>query len=555
MAPWEKISWPRERLHGIYHDWATFFSNKRQITHAFQYVNRMLELQPDDDRALLKRSHLSRKIGMAQSALLDCQRAEEILKERREKYGLPTYLQLADPIYEANKFEDYKVSLHDSKTRYPAAKLAPIKNRIAVVDSNFDDTLSNKVVGAVQDLVTKMISELSKTPIEEGTECDVVSIVEKEEEHLSPLEIARRKRQFKIFNQTYLNKSWVDVAFLKKIRDNPNMLISQCKVSSPFLYSLANEKTKTISAFTKMLHTRCPLYCARQKNSANMELHQKTKQENLYRIQYQTRRNMFKILKSIRHLICMGELDKLTEFVEEVMGNYVAIKTNRIMPWKFEFINEVFNLLGMARVGVYKLPSNLKFVEGKQRLLKLFRLPVDKTAEMPEKGGIQEFIFNRKPEANDPKTTRYKRRVTRLENRMRFAKFSIERCYILYEIAQAHLENNAFDAACSMARNAISEARNCRSHIWYFLCLMVICKSDAILCKVEREREVLTEAFLVAQALRNLDVCVFIDVCLRINAEEWELKKMTAAPEYSFQRKRGKSMSADTSPTNLLKNQ
>lgn len=68
-------------------------------------------------------------------------------------------------------------------------------------------------------------------------------------------------------------------------------------------------------------------------------------------------------------------LQKLTTYVEDVMGNYVTIKTNRIMPWKFEFINEVYNYLGLARINEFKIPADTTLLTGKQRLLTLFKIP------------------------------------------------------------------------------------------------------------------------------------------------------------------------------------
>lgn len=38
---------------------------------------------------------------------------------------------------------------------------------------------------------------------------------------------------------------------------------------------------------------------------------------------------------------------------------------------------------------------------------------------------------------------------------MHFAKYSIEKCYLLYEIAQSHLSQSRFEECCSVARKAI----------------------------------------------------------------------------------------------------
>lgn len=45
------------------------------------------------------------------------------------------------------------------------------------------------------------------------------------------------------------------------------------------------------------------------------------------------------------------------------------------MSWKFEFINEVYNYLGLARINEYKTPGNIKVMSGKNRLLSLFKIP------------------------------------------------------------------------------------------------------------------------------------------------------------------------------------
>lgn len=38
---------------------------------------------------------------------------------------------------------------------------------------------------------------------------------------------------------------------------------------------------------------------------------------------------------------------------------------------------------------------------------------------------------------------------------MRFAEYPLERAYLLHELAQAHLDYNSFDGACSLARKAL----------------------------------------------------------------------------------------------------
>lgn len=100
---------------------------------------------------------------------------------------------------------------------------------------------------------------------------------------------------------------------------------------------------------------------------------------------------------------------KLSEFIEEVMGDYTTIKTHRVMPWKFEFINEVYNYLGLARLNEFKIPNNMSILQGKQRLLTLFRLPAEKTLELQiKKTDRPESVYQASSDLTDPKTEKFK---------------------------------------------------------------------------------------------------------------------------------------------------
>lgn len=91
------------------------------------------------------------------------------------------------------------------------------------------------------------------------------------------------------------------------------------------------------------------------------------------------------------------------------MGDYVTIKTNRVMPWKFEFTNEVYNYLGLARINEYKIPSNMTVLQGKQRLLTLFRLPLSNSLDMKKSKTKRTSALNiTRSATTDPKAEHFK---------------------------------------------------------------------------------------------------------------------------------------------------
>ncbi|KAH8312110.1 hypothetical protein KR044_009439, partial [Drosophila immigrans] len=536
--PWEIFEWSNSQLSSMYTDWGIYFQRRHYIPASMRYLNKALDLNENDTDALRRRARVKRMQARAPDALIDCTNAKAILKSQNPNvFDYKINLEVSDSLYESNQLENSLRTLHLNKKLFSDSKAQAVQNRMTVITENLQDALSDETAPAVHRLINMMNTGVSGSKSRTRTQdCDVLSILETEQEFVSPLEKSRRKRQFKIYNQRYLDNFWKDVSFFKEIRENQNLLIGQFSESSASLKSLTEDSYKIARTFTKMLHTRSPMYCV---NTAKNELNLKYQQDNLFRIQYQTRRNMFKILRTIRNLIRTNKMIKLTNYVDDVMGNYVTIKTNRIMPWKFEFVNEVYNYLGLARLNEFKIPDDMKLLSGKQRLMTLFKIPTELDFNRKKK-----FDSIRRQAAVDPKAEKFNKLSARYEHRMRFAKFSIERSYLYHEYAQAHLDINSFDACCLLARKSIDEAIKGKNYSWAVLSALVACKAHTILGKVEKQQEMLNEAFRLAKKLMSIDLCLFIDICLKVNTEDIDLKKHMTTPEGSIKRRSRRSNSS-----------
>ncbi|XP_046802866.1 uncharacterized protein LOC124418935 [Lucilia cuprina] len=178
-------------------------------------------------------------------------------------------------------------------------------------------------------------------------------------------------------------------------------------------------------------------------------------------------------------------------------------------------------------------------------------MPTDKYKD------VVQFVFGDKstyqePDAPDYVLIAYKKFLARLEKRMIFAKYSIEKCYLLHEIARAHLTQSRFDECCSWARKAAEETKNCNSLLWQFLSIMLIVKAHAVLHKIERGKEALDEAFVVAQRLKSNKLCSFIEICRAINDQEISLKKRTQSVDSMRKRRSRTSLSSRYSQQSKL---
>lgn len=134
------------------------------------------------------------------------------------------------------------------------------------------------------------------------------------------------------------------------------------------------------------------------------------------------------------------------------MGEYYVTKTNRVMCWKFEFINEVYNTLALALSEQYSIPKNFK--PSNTAMLQLLHLPTDKIKD------VVPFVFGDRSTYTgsdyvDTLGQKFRKRVTQLENRIRFAKFAIEKTYLYYLISNIHLSQGRSDECYLNARKAM----------------------------------------------------------------------------------------------------
>ncbi|XP_020816001.1 uncharacterized protein LOC110190038 isoform X1 [Drosophila serrata] len=533
---WMKLDWSPEIEHDIYKDWGSYYCHRRRENLGMYYYDKALSLAPEDWMTFYHRSINKRKNALTESALKDSLEAKRLLK-KLDRDNAPVNLEICNALYEMNKLENSKAELHDNARLFEGNKTKMFDERLILVDANIADACDQSMTHFISEN-EKLIVQLAEARnnfkiderplwkiLKEQGECDVLSIPEIKDVILSPLEIARRSRAFDVFNQMFLDRSWIDVIFLKHIQKNTSLLLDQCKNSRYFLRALTTKKYGEVKKFMKMLQARAPMYHLRFQKFTNKKLMDKFREDHLFRIQYQTRRNMISALRNIQHLRKTKNLTKLSSYVEEVMGDYVVKKTNRTMPWKFEFLNEVYNTLALALVDQYQIPKNFRFFD-KNALLRLLNFPTERTLDLPT------FVFgdrttHQDTESSDPTMLKSRFIISRYEKRMVFAKYPIEKCYLLHQIACTHLKSNRYDECCFNARKAIHEAKNCNSNIWQFLSTLVIVKANAALHKLEQTREALANAQKIAMKLGNKDLVMYLNACLSCNEEEFVTKKQS----------------------------
>lgn len=248
-----------------------------------------------------------------------------------------------------------------------------------------------------------------------------------------------------------------------------------------------------------MLQNRRPLYNRKFNNPTLVELQRK----NLYRNQYQTRRDAFHQLARVNELYREGNLEKLVPYVENIMSNFYSEKSTTVFPRKFEFTNEVYNLLALTYLKQLQIPPHLYSLPLQEQLHRLLDVPLeDRTkAEVYRFGEKSTF---KDPTAPDFTYIKLKRAGDKLEARAEFAHWAIERCYLCHERAKLNLKMMRLDETRSLARKIISdEGEKSKNWVWKFLGSLMLLRANTLLNNVERNAIEVKETIIIAKRLNE----------------------------------------------------
>lgn len=414
--PWEKIGWSDEHLQIIYRECGNNLMRKQKLNVAVHYFEKSLELRDDDPKALYFLSLCQKYVALCEASYNSAIRGLSFVDTNQ-----PLNLQVCNALYDLNHLEHAGLELKSKGRRFTGHKIKAFEEKFTVVESNLMDSLGDSLFAFIQEYkqyfkeIIRMRDKLENPDerprwkiLRANNECDILSVIEEIEPLVHPRERARLSRGYKIFNQKYLNNSAIDVGFLKLLKTNKTLLLPQSRIS-PALKEVANSNYDIVIKFLRMLQARNPLYNVRLNRCPKKEKCVKEKNDNLNRIQYSTRRMMFIILENMKNLRGQGNLHEISRYTEQVMGDYIILKTHRLIPWKFEFINEVYNILGLAYFDQVQIPKFLDtFETSKEKLFALLRLPLP-----DERLTVNQFIFGQKstwvePEAIDYEYIRYK---------------------------------------------------------------------------------------------------------------------------------------------------
>ncbi|BFG01810.1 uncharacterized protein DMAD_01474 [Drosophila madeirensis] len=576
VRPWQRIDWPSCVQSSLFMDWGSYYARRLRNQTALESFGHALAVCKEDQqkqqqsckypspemrgairncqneqgfcssdyKTLYLRSRCQRSIAQSEAALMDATRAKKMMwltQKQKDGHVVGTadiLLEKCDALFDCNEFERALRSLHtESRFFNPVSRMQRRfdvrKRRIMGV---FEDTVGGTLGPFLQqnrsaiDEVLRRRKELAafvprplwKTLLEQQT-CDVQSVLDKKIETLTSLERARRNASKNLYNHQHLGKSAVDVALLQQLRSSEIFLNPLSHGTTPYLRQLSGEQYGIVRKFMKTMHARNPMYNSKKKKCRKTLSGEKTRERYLFHLEYQTRRDCMRMLREVHQLRAEGNVEGLTDYIEHIMSTITDLKTHRTLPWKWEFVNDVYNSLALAHADQCAVPANVDFLDPKYRLV-LYLLQPERTKDMNISFGGPNLYLEIKRE--EERKLRSNQKMEHLEERLRNSRYPIERAYLRFELARVHFKEFRFDKSLVMARSAFNEARSCNSLIWRYNSIFLVCQVHAVLSRFERLKESLGKASQLAKELRSRKLMAYLAICNTVNDNDLNLRRL-----------------------------
>lgn len=467
-------------------DCGLYYKRKGRVVAAANQFEQSLEDNPVGQQALLERSRCQLDLGRINEAIAAAENCLSIYPD-----DMVAQLQLNECLYEKNVFEESYSGYANTRHQFPKRKEVNAGPQLVkmTIDSSVGPQVGPCLLNMRGDIDRYTKYKLSQVTdnrprwkvLKERGECDVISIAEERKRYIPKIEMMRNYRKRSNMHSIYMGMSTAkDIQFMHKLKDDKRLFLAQTPVSNKTLNDAILEGIAVVDIYETMLWCRKPQYAKRYVK--NPDAVKKVTEDALFRIQFQTRRDVFKQLVKIKEL-AKHDRDGLRNYVEDVISNYYSIKTKRVFPRKFEFISEIFNIVGLSYLDERTIvPNDLMQYPLESRLSILLQIPQEKKAE-EEVGSSGCNSFGQKsayvdPDKPDYAYFAYKHRVDEFEERLKRSRYPIECCYLAHELAELHMVQRKMDEPKQLAIKLIDQATASENIAWLFLGHLTAARAD-----------------------------------------------------------------------------
>lgn len=524
----------------IERDWAIFYKRRNLIAAAKQHCNESLQQRPEGFQPRIIKTQCQLNYGDVNEAHESAQDCVENFPERL----LPQQLR-NECIYEENRFEHSLIDCHNTDRTFEPK----IKNTLfgtELVRTTVDQTIGLEAGPCLHKLrndirqyhAYKQIIHTENWPLwkqrHEAGECDACSIVTQPRQIVNPLQSKRTQRKKSNNLCLYFGADMAkDIEFLQKLRSDKRISLPQTPESARFIFDTIDTELARINLWKDQMWQRKPVYAKKLACSAASAATKLQHQEaGLNRIQYQTRRDAFSQLCHLKRLL-HADFEAALKYIDVIRNEFYAIKTCRVFPRKTAFMNDIFIAVGLKYIERFCIiPVGLKTLPAKEQLLTILQVVVDRNPNDESKAsnsfGIRSDFID--PDAPDLEYFAYKRRVTDLEEQIQLSRYADERCYLIHELFNLHIDQRKLDEPKHLATTIIEIATKSANRIWLLLGYLASLRADCVTQQFIGLGEKLNRLSIVAQTYGPM-VDKYVAVTLMVYDDHMEAN---VQPEENF---------------------
>lgn len=509
----------------IYYEWGFFFNQKGMHIESIQYTEKSLakcpkEAEPTDledavgeeivqvaHKAVVPKSHQYLLKSRAELA-------EGLVKESLDSIERGLILNPDNPVYRLQKLEclfydrqiegTYVLAVNELehatfRQKFELQKLIEeAKYHLQCSVGTDAGPCLVKQINAIKHLqklpAVVVIDEKPRwRKLKDEKKCDVESVVEEEEAYNCPLDHKRVKFDNHFINQKYFRRTAVDIEFLRKLKTDDRLQADGFDHHNQKLLNIISTCQKKVMNCRKCLQAHQPLYSLKYLQFQRFPVASIKKANQVH---FMGAANKARI-RALNHLeqihIKKYKLSELSKFVEDIMNKFYSIQTRRILPRKFEFMNEIFNIYSLTLLSTLKIPAKVDDYPPITALLKT----LDPKHNVNENLLYSAFVYdematfdksvNKAAMENTYLMRDRTRRLRGFRNRAACAGYAVEKCYLHYLIATYAYRlgkyQEAYDAAVKVVCIFGAEIGH---WVWRFLALLMVFKVNVLLNKQDR---------------------------------------------------------------------
>lgn len=520
----------------IYRDWGLHYKRQQDYSKALKSFEDSIESNSTKLKSLLERSVCRSKLGQPNEALRD---AKECLNLHPNSIAAKhTH---ANCLYELNRLEDTLKISYNTFYEHPKDHLG--KTFIDTVHLNVEHAIgpqAGPILRKINYKLQKNSNLLSEkmnddVPIwkvlKEKQECDVISLHEEENETPLPNLQWRKTQNEHLKHEIYYDATVGDqIKFWMWLKHHEAINLPQTPNSSKILMKTIDHSLNRLESYEQMLYTREPLYSKR--SISTTASNSKSRLVAFYYLQQNTRREAFSQLDKIKELAKI-DFDQMLNAVEKIMYEFYAIKTYAIFPRKFEFINEIYNFIGIEYINrMQTIPCEMMNADIEERIMILFKTPPMKKANVKISNSLNYSKFGDRsafhdPEAVDQNQIRLQNKTKHFHMRLSHSQYPIEKAYLNYQLSELYLNGSRLEESQQYARDLVAEAHLCKNNIWKFLGYLNIARCDAMKRNFLRVTRNLKELTKIAKVLGKFAE-VFVRTAIRTNEDIEALRNINS---------------------------